>query len=223
MPCMTFCPGSYTNGTNALSLTKDGTGSLTLTNINTATGTLTVNQGGIVLDPMGLVLFATDTINSGGSITVDNTATALNNRLGGSTKNVNIQGGSLTLNGNGMSAVIETIGTLSVLNGGGKIALNGAAGGSTSFTVTTLTAEAVNSGGSLLIQGLSTTTGAGFANMTAPAAGIAVTGVTQGTGTNWALHLPPWPSGRISSATPATAPDPASSPGIPAQVTSCVL
>ncbi|HEY5312175.1 MAG TPA: autotransporter-associated beta strand repeat-containing protein, partial [Pirellulales bacterium] len=172
-----------------LALTKIGTGTLTLTaNNQTAattspTGALIVNQGGLTLSGNGAVLFsATDTVNGTGTITLDNTSNNIVNRLDGHA--LTLQGGTLVYNGTNVASTnsSETFSTLLVQNGGGTITLNGGSGGTTTVTATALTAEAVASGGSLLIQGVSGTAGTGLANLVAPAAGIAITGVTQGTG-----------------------------------------
>ncbi|OYW76066.1 MAG: hypothetical protein B7Z37_10490, partial [Verrucomicrobia bacterium 12-59-8] len=176
-------------------LTKIGSGTLTLTNVNTATGNLILNQGGVTLNGVtGMISFATDTVAAGGTLSIDNTTSNLTNRLGG--KALTIQGGTVILNGTNAASTnsLETVSTLTVSNGGGTLTLTGGTGGTTTLTATALAVETATSGGSLLIQGLSTTTGAGFANMTTGSAfgstaGATITGVTQGGGSNGASTM----------------------------------
>ena len=199
--------GAFTAATLAnLGLTKIGTGTETFTNgLSNATGALVVNGGQVLLNGNGAFLFggaAADTLNSTGTLALDNTATNVPNRLGGSTRNLTIQGGKLSFTGTSVAAsnASETIGTLLVQNGGGTITLNAGTVGNTTLTLTTLTAEAINSGGSLLIQGLSTSTGAGNANLLATLTGV--TGVTQGSGTTGSNTMPIRPD--IIAATSST-------------------
>ncbi|HEY3900883.1 MAG TPA: autotransporter-associated beta strand repeat-containing protein [Chthoniobacter sp.] len=196
----TLFSGAFASATAAdLSITKIGLGTMTLTtgldaptvngvtNSTAPTGTFTVNQGGVTISGAGTFNFATYALNSTGVLTLDNSLNSVVNRLSG--KNVTIQGGSFVYNGSNLATTnaSETIGTLGVTNGGGKITLNPGLGGSTTLTLGTFTPETAISGGSLLIQGASTTTGAGFANLVTGAAfsGTAgIAGVTQGTGLN---------------------------------------
>jgi autotransporter-associated beta strand protein len=175
--------GTFGNGANALGLAKIGAGSLTLNNASSATGTLSLAQGSVVLSGAnGLVLFATDQPLSGGTLSLDNTAAALNNRLGG--KALTLSGGTFLLNGNATSAASETVSALSVSNGGGLITLSGGAGGATTLTATSLAAQAA--GGSLVLRGLGLTSGAGLANATATTFTVVN---TQGGGANGATNM----------------------------------
>ena len=185
--------GAFTATTAAnLALTKIGTGTLTLTGgLSNATGALTVSGGTILLSGNGAVQFGSataDTLNSGGTLALNNTATNVVNRL--ASRSLTLQGGALSLTGTGVASTnaSEAIGTLLVQYGGSTITLNGGTGGNTTLAVTSLTNEALNSGGSALIQGLSTTAGAGTANMTTGNA-LAMTTVTQGGGSNGSTNM----------------------------------
>ena len=74
------------------------------TTIASTGGTLTLNQGGSVAN-------SAVTIASGATLVVDNTATALSNRIS-STLALTIQGGTLAFTGNSSSAVTQQAGNL---------------------------------------------------------------------------------------------------------------
>ncbi len=118
-----------------LNLNKIGTGTLTLDSPNTATntGTLTVQRGGVIVGGAGTLSFGTYASTVGGTLTLDNTTTAANNRLGGATlvggtnaRTLALTGGSLVVTGNAATAVTETISALSSGNGGSVITLDAA-------------------------------------------------------------------------------------------------
>ena len=105
----------YSSG--LLSLTKIGAGTMTLgaDNSSELLGTLLIQQGEVLLNSTtARVGFGVDTINPGGTLLLDNSTNPLSNRLGGniSTTNavsgasrvVNIQGGTLQINGNLLAA-----------------------------------------------------------------------------------------------------------------------
>ena len=145
--------GAFTAVTPAnLSVTKIGIGTQTLTGgLSNATGTLTVRNGKVVLSGAGATAFGTNTINTTGTLALDNTGTAVANRLGGATKNVTIGGGTLTLGGNGVGAVSETVGTMTLGSGGGTLSLFAIGGQGTALSLGALAAQAT--GDSLLVQG----------------------------------------------------------------------
>ncbi|OYW77350.1 MAG: hypothetical protein B7Z37_04705 [Verrucomicrobia bacterium 12-59-8] len=184
--------GAFTAATAVnLALTKIGAGTMTLTGgLSNATGALILNQGAITLSGNGAVLFGSataDTLNSGGTLNLDNSGTALNNRLstggGGATvaRGMTINGGTLTLNG-GSTAVTETLsGTFTVGNGGGTIKLTGTGGQGTTLSIGILAAQA--QGGGLLLAGDNLATAAGAGNATVSVTTFnTLTG--QGTGAN---------------------------------------
>lgn len=126
-------PGTLTG--MPLNLTKIGTGTLTLTAAAAAgnTGTLAIQNGGIALTGTGGLAFGTYTVTGRGTLSLDNTATAANNRLGGANlaggstaRGFTLAGGSLAVTGNAATAVSETLGNLTYGNGGSVITLDAA-------------------------------------------------------------------------------------------------
>ncbi|NBV84958.1 MAG: hypothetical protein EBS01_01540, partial [Verrucomicrobia bacterium] len=135
------------NGTS-FNLEKIGSGTMTITSAagtNTITnGILTVSQGSLVMSGgSGSTRFGTYTLNSGGTLLLDNSVSNLNNRLGGvdmavASRALNINGGALTIVGKSGVETVEginsgTAGNLTLGSGGGVITLV-PNGGSLSFT-----------------------------------------------------------------------------------------
>ena len=115
-----FLNGSSPTVTN---LTKIGAGTMTITSqavATASTGTLTVNQGGVTYSGAGTSAFGIKLVNTGGTITLDNSGTNVNNRL--LSPSFRFGGGTLTIKGNSAAATTETM-TTSVLNGGGTVNL----------------------------------------------------------------------------------------------------
>jgi len=129
-------------------LVKVGPTTMTMTNTSDTTAELQVLQGGLRLNSALPVGFGTTfRVGESGTLILDNSATALNNRLGGATKIVYGQGGTISLIGNAATPVTETIGTLR--NDGAPTGtlsyLNVAAGAATTtFAITTLDATTGN-------------------------------------------------------------------------------
>ena len=164
--------------TGLLNITKIGTGVWTLTNNSTATnsGTLTVSDGGVTLNgSAGVVSFTNYTVQPGGTLLLDDSVNAVNNRLGGSTltttaavlaptnRALNMNGGNLTINGNllanGNTVVNEAIGNIASLSGGGIITLNATGTGGVNLTIADIIGQSNNS--SLLLRGDGLGTAAG--------------------------------------------------------------
>lgn len=106
------------NGQQA-NLWKIGSGSLTLTGSSDSVGITAVANGKLILSGTGNTAFAENRLQKGGTIELDNTATALSNRLGGSVlvanalnKNLTPMGGALNLIGNASTAVEERLANL---------------------------------------------------------------------------------------------------------------
>ena len=186
--------GTITNpfAGDLLSLTKIGSGNFNFSANNLGTGlinpnlgTLTVNQGGVTLNSGTAQLgFGTYTLNTGGGLTLDNSVTAMNNRLGGvyelasptvatpttTARTLNFQGGTLTINGNlnanGGSALSESMGTVTI-SGGGVLSLSATNTGGINLSILAIPNQGQNN--SLFIQGLpssGTAAGAGVAAVT---------------------------------------------------------
>jgi autotransporter-associated beta strand protein len=100
-----------TNGQNP-SLYKLGTGTMTLSGVSDSTGQLQVAQGNLVLSGAGKTAFGENRALKGGTLTLDNAGTALNDRLGGNAKSLTPAGGTTVLTGNGATAVTENVNTL---------------------------------------------------------------------------------------------------------------
>jgi autotransporter-associated beta strand protein len=111
---------------------------------------LTGANGGI---PEASAVFAI----GGGTIVLDNTAAANNNRIGSVT--VSLIGGNMTLQGNAGTSVNEAIGSLSISNGnnqyGGTLTLVTPAGSgqSTTLTATSFTPQPAPQVGTLFVRG----------------------------------------------------------------------
>ena len=171
-----------------LNLTKIGTGTTTLTGVSNTidTGTFTVSQGGLAVSGSGAFAFNALTVNAGGGIVLNNAATALNNRLGGSTLvgsgsargAVTLNGGSLGVVGNAATLVSETVATLTLGSGGSLLTLDAAGTPGVAVAVGTLGAQVGQ--GSLLIRGVDGTAGAGIGTLTATSG---ITASTAGTRT----------------------------------------
>ncbi|MEA3212062.1 MAG: hypothetical protein QOE70_5119 [Chthoniobacter sp.] len=123
-----------------LNVTKIGQGILVLNADNSGAslnspnlGTMTVSGGGVTLNSTSARIgFTTAIINSGGTLTLDNGANPLSNRLGGqfllvspsvatastTPRSLTMQGGTLNVLGNNGTAITEGIGQLNPANGG---------------------------------------------------------------------------------------------------------
>ncbi len=106
-----------TNG----SLVKSGAGALNLPAANTLAGSVTVNNGNLLLDGANGTLTSASgfTINAGGTITLDSSAANNSNRLANAS--VTLNGGTLAMVGNGSSSTVETTGNLAVAAGASAI------------------------------------------------------------------------------------------------------
>lgn len=97
-------------------LIKAGSGTTSLTAVNTYTGETQVNQGGLTLSGSGTATDSAFTINQGGTLTLDNSGTNVNDRLSNSA-DLTLSGGQFIIIGNGATNTAESIGAL-VLNSG---------------------------------------------------------------------------------------------------------
>ena len=140
--------GSFTGSLGGqVKVNKIGTGALTLTGQNTSTGNLNIHQGELkITGPTGQTAFGTAYVNTGGTLTLDNSADYLTNRLGG--KIVYIAGGTFNFVGKNGTAVSETLSVLRADSGVGKLVITPGtgAGASTTLALTTLDATASDRG-----------------------------------------------------------------------------
>ncbi len=170
--------GSFASpyATGLLNVTKIGTGAWTLTGggNTTASGTLAVSNGSVAVNAAGVANFQTYTLNTGGTLLVDNaTAAEQDNRLGGAffttantlaptVRALNMQGGNLTVSGNGSTAANEALGSVGV-TGGGIVTLNAGTAG-VNVTLQSLAGQGAQT--SLLIRGSNLGSAAGAGNAT---------------------------------------------------------
>ena len=105
--------GEFSNaGGQNVNVSKIGDGTFFITggaSGNTSTGLLSAYQGRITLKDEGSVHFAAN-LGAGGTIVLDNSGTALNDRLSGG--NIGVSGGDFLLIGNDTVPVTETVGQL---------------------------------------------------------------------------------------------------------------
>ena len=137
--------GTFTNAfaTGLLNVTKIGSGNFNLSANNLGTGlnspnlgTLAVSGGSVTLNTATAVEgFTGYTLNAGGTLVVDDSVNAVNNRLGGSyqlvsasvasptstPRTITFQGGNLNVTGNSLAAVSENLGNITLSNGGGSV------------------------------------------------------------------------------------------------------
>lgn len=99
-----------TNGQNP-SLVKSGATKMTLTGVSDSTGDMVAQEGELVISGTGVVDFGQVRPQKGAKVTVNNSGSALNNRLGNPAFLIPT-GGVFELVGNGTTAVTEAIGTL---------------------------------------------------------------------------------------------------------------
>ena len=111
------------NGAGVFSLAKSGAGTWTLSGVNTYTGVTTVNSGMLILSGSGTAILSTGfTINSGGTLRLDNTSANNPNRIGAVT--VTMNGGMFDFShptANNAVDYTETAGALSISSGASTV------------------------------------------------------------------------------------------------------
>jgi autotransporter-associated beta strand protein len=174
---------------NVTGLTKIGAGTATLGVANSSfVSAITVNQGTFAVSGAG-VLGATGaiTINPGATLLIDNTASAVTNRLGG--RPITLSGGNVTLIGNA-AATNETLGTWTLGRGQSNVSVTAGAGGA-NLTFGSFATNNPQNGGTVRFSGTNLGAAAGAGNATIKG-NVSFVGQTAASGTNkgilpWAL------------------------------------
>jgi len=145
--------------TGTAAMVKAGTGSFTINSANPFTGAVTVNANGgeIRLAQNGGLLSTSYTVNSGGSLVLDNgtlpvnvapAANVVTNRIADTSTVTLANGGTLRLIANAGSAVLERLGNVTITGANNILEINAAGGLSASLSIANLTAT----GGSVLVR-----------------------------------------------------------------------
>ena len=132
----TFTNDAPIYGTTA-ALIKNDTGVLTIEGVNNFTGATNINRGEVVLSGTGAMSRSAVSINSGGTLTLDNSTTAILDRIS-DTSALTFNGGNFNFVGNSTSASTETVGALTLTTGHNIITVTPGAGGSTTLTSASL-------------------------------------------------------------------------------------
>ncbi len=152
----------------AIAVTKNTNNTVTLTGANTISSTTTINAGTVVLSGSGSAVSTTITINLGGTLTLDNSTTAVSSRLGDALA-LTLNGGNFNFIGNSSGTSSETTGALSLSSGHNTVTVTPGAGGSTVMTFASLSRTA---GATVLFRGtsLGSTSGANVSTLVFTAA-----------------------------------------------------
>jgi len=139
----------FANNQNA-GLVKLGPTKMTLTNWSDSSADVQIVQGELALAGAGTTNFTNVRVGKTGTLTLDNSGTAMNDRLryGGTLRNIAGQGGTINLIGNAVTPVTETIGTL--YTGGspaGSLSYLNVTPGAAATTFLATTIESYTSGG----------------------------------------------------------------------------
>jgi autotransporter-associated beta strand protein len=127
------------NGSNTVAVSKANINTWTMTGANTYTGTTSVNGGNLVISgASGTINTSVATVNSGGTLTLDNSAGVNTDRYGDANA-LTLNNGTLAYIGNGSGASTESINGLAVNVGANALNMTAGAGGATTFTSASLT------------------------------------------------------------------------------------
>ncbi len=137
---VTFTETAPIYGTSA-SLIKNDSGTLTIQSVSNFTGATNINRGTLVLNSSGSIHRSTVSINSGGTLTLDNRTTSLLDRVS-DTAAFTLRGGAFNFIGNAASQSSETVGALTVSEGHNTITVSPGGGGSTTMTFASLSRTA---------------------------------------------------------------------------------
>ncbi len=133
----------------AVAFTKNTNNTVTLTGVNTNSSTTTINAGNLIISGSGSATATTITVNLGGTLTLDNSTTAVASRLGDALA-LTMNGGNFNFIGNGAGASSETTGALTLPTGHNTVTVTPGAGGSTTMTFASLSRTA---GATVLFRG----------------------------------------------------------------------
>ncbi len=146
----TFTSSAPIYGTSA-TLTKNDTGTLTIQSFSNYTGTTIINRGTLTLSGAGAIPLSTISINSGGTLTLDDSSIAIYNRISDSAA-LTMNGGNFNFIGNTTGLSMETAGALTLSTGHNVVTVTPGAGGSTTMTFASFARTA---GASVLFRGTS--------------------------------------------------------------------
>jgi autotransporter-associated beta strand protein len=135
----------------AIPIIKNTNNTVTLTGVNTVSSTTTINAGTLVISGSGSATTTTITVNLGGTLTLDNSTTAVASRLGDALA-LTLNGGNFNFIGNSAAASSETTGALTLLTGHNIVTVTPGTGGSTTMTFASLARTA---GATVLFRGTS--------------------------------------------------------------------
>lgn len=137
----------------AVAVTKNTNNTVTLTGVNTISSTLTINAGTVAISGSGSAVSVTAiTINLGGTLTLDNSTTAVASRILDSLV-LTMNGGNLNFIGNSAAASSETMGQLALASGHNVVTVTPGVGGSTTLTFGAATGFNRTAGATVLFRG----------------------------------------------------------------------
>lgn len=147
---VTFTATAPIYGTTA-TLTKNDSGTLKIQSLSNFTGVTTINRGTVLLDATGAIPVSTISVNSGGTLTLDNSTISILNRIS-DTLALTMRGGNFNFIGNASVQASELAGALTLSEGYNVTTVTPGAGGSTTMTFASLARTA---GASALFRGTS--------------------------------------------------------------------
>ena len=135
----------------AIAVTKNTNNTVIWTGVNTISSTTTINAGTLIISESGSATATTITVNLGGTLTLDNSTTAVADRIGNALA-LTMNGGNFNFIGNTSGASSETTGALTLSTGHNVVTVTPGAGGSTTMTFASLSRTA---GATVLFRGTS--------------------------------------------------------------------